>query len=82
MNLEETLNEIATMVEHDVNLDEETRENILEVIAQVAADPSPKNIEVLALLIEKLGDVTRYVGALQTIKGLEAESAQKTAPTA
>lgn len=76
MTLEESLSEITSLIDHDPNIDADTRESLTELIAQVSADPTPANMKVLALVIEKLSDVTRYIGALNTMKGLEFESAQ------
>lgn len=82
MTLEETLNEIQNLIDHDPNLDQEARENIAELLAQVSADPTPANLDVLAMVVEKLSDATRYISAVQTIKNLGAEAGQNPAATA
>lgn len=72
--LEDYLNEISIRVESDANLIPETKQNIVEAIAAVSADPTPDNLDALAILLDKMQDATKYISALRTMKEVEATS--------
>ena len=72
MNLTDTLKNISGIVESDQNLNEELREDIITLIAEVNADPTPANLRVLSTVLEKLKDTTKYLSALKTFSSFES----------
>lgn len=74
MKLEEILRQIAEMIIDDPNLDEEQKDDLTELIAEVRMDPTPANLEVLSIVLKKLGDYSKYLGALETINDIKARS--------
>lgn len=66
--LEKILKELADTVSNDPNLTEELREDLLDMIAEVRMEPSPANIEVLATVLTKLQDTSKYLASLQIIQ--------------
>lgn len=71
-SLNDYLKQITQTVENDKNLDLKTRESVLELIAMVSVDPSPDNVEALAIVVEKLGVATQYISAKRTFDSLDA----------
>lgn len=75
MNLDETLRNISQLVETDTNLNEELRSDIKELLEEVNSDPTPANLRVLATVLEKMSDATKYISALKTLSNFGAQSA-------
>ncbi len=75
---------LLVQVQDDTNLDDETRDSVVELINLVIADPSADNLRALALVLEKLGDTTTYLSALETIGTMKAATGNQgsTAPQA
>ena len=76
--LEEQLKQVAFMISNDGNLNEETRNSLLELVAAVNREPSGGNLEALSIVLDKLADATRYNSALRTMKTIEAKSQEAT----
>jgi len=75
MNLDDSLKNISELVEKDVNLTEELRQDALDLISEVHSDPTPANLRVLATVLEKMSDATKYISALRTLGSFEAQPA-------
>lgn len=71
MNLNDTLKNLTELVQKDTNLKDELREDIMDLISEVNVDPTAANMRVLATVLEKLSDATKYVGALRTLSNFE-----------
>lgn len=74
MKLDEILKQIAEMIVDDPNLDDEQKNDLTELIGEVMMNPTAANIEVLSIVLKKLGDYSRYLGALETINNIKATS--------
>lgn len=72
MRLDEILTQIAEMIVDDPNLDDEQKNDLTELIGEVKMNPTAANIEVLSIVLKKLGDYSRYLGALETINNIKA----------
>lgn len=73
MNLEDTLKNISDLVAGDTNLTAELRDQVADLIEEVHMDPTPANMRVLATVLEKLSDATKYIGALRTLSSFEGQ---------
>jgi hypothetical protein len=62
------------MIVDDPNLDDEQKDDLTELIAEVKMNPTVANVEVLSVVLKKLGDYSQYLGALQTINNIKATS--------
>lgn len=71
MMLDEILNQIAEVIVTDPNLDDEQRDDLIELIAEVRMNPTAANLKVLGIVLKKLGDYSRYLGALETINNIK-----------
>lgn len=72
MKLQDVLNKLLTQVQDDPNLSDEMKDSTMELITLVVKDPTPDNLRALAIVLEKLGDTTRYLSALETIETVKA----------
>lgn len=72
MKVQDLLNQLVDQVQSDPNLTDEVKDGTTELIAVVTKDPTPDNLRALAIVIEKLGDATRYLSALETIETIKA----------
>jgi len=72
MKLDEQLKNLAKLVQDDPNLNDEVRENVLALIEEVTLHPTPGNLRTLSVVFDKLGDATKYLGALRTMKQVES----------
>ena len=76
MKLQDLLTQLLAQIQDDTNLSDEVRDNAIELVSVVSQDPSPDNIRTLAIVLEKMGETTKYLSALETIKNIEAKSDQ------
>ncbi len=74
MKLDEILRQISEMIIDDPNLDDEQKGDLTELIAEVRMNPTAANVEVLSIVLKKLGDYSRYLGALETINNIKTTS--------
>lgn len=72
MKLQDILNKLLTQVQDDPSLGDEMKDSTTELITLVMKDPTPDNLRALAIVLEKLGDATRYLSALETIETAKA----------
>lgn len=64
MKIERFLNKIALKVQKSTVLDDETKEELLDLIAEVRLDPTPANLAVLGGVLKKWGELEQYAGSL------------------
>ena len=76
MKLQDLLTQLLAQIQDDTNLSDEVRDNAIELVSVVSQDPFPDNIRALAIVLEKMGETTKYLSALETIKNIEAKSDQ------
>ena len=76
MKLQDLLTQLLAQIQDDTNLSDEVRDDAIELVSVVSQDPSPDNIRALAIVLEKMGETTKYLSALETIKNIEAKSDQ------
>lgn len=72
MKTQDLLSQLLAQVQDDPNLTDEVKDSAAELIALVVKEPTPDNLRALAVVIEKLGDTTRYLSALETLETIKA----------
>jgi len=70
-DLQELFDQIEEAIEADPAMDEEMKDKALNILDQVAEDPSENNLKALYLVIKKLRDVDKYLSAIETLKSLK-----------
>jgi len=78
MRLEKILNKLLLEVQKSTALDEETKENLTDLIISVKLDPTPANLAVLGAVLKKWGEFEQYVGSLTISSDIEAKQQQAT----
>lgn len=73
-SLNDIIKNVIDTVNNDPNLDEEMRTEILDLASLAQADPTPGNLEALAIVFDKLSDANKYMGAMSTLRDLQVES--------
>lgn len=73
-NLNDTFQQIIDTVNNDPNLDDEMRSEILDLAALAKADPTPGNMDALAIVFEKLSDANKYMGAMTALRNLHVDN--------
>jgi len=68
--LSDVLDQIVKTVTADTVLEAETKSSLLDLATEVAADPTPANIDALTLVLKKVGQMESYVAALTSITNL------------
>jgi hypothetical protein len=66
-SLTKILESVAQAIEVDTNLETEQKEEILSLIAEINLDPKPQNLEVLGIILNKLGDYTEQINSLEKL---------------
>lgn len=72
MKMQDLLNQLLVQVQDDPNLNDEMKDSTTELISLVIKELTPDNLRALAIVMEKLGDTTRYLSALETIETIRA----------
>ncbi len=70
MNVEDVkklIAQITETVQDDTDLDPDLRNEILELTYEVVSDPTPDNVSALALVLKKIAQMEKYVGALEVL---------------
>ncbi len=74
--LQTTLKQLLDRVLADNQLDEEDKAQLVDLINDFIADPTPANIEAFALILEELGKSQEYLAALEMVEKYKEESQQ------
>ncbi len=69
------LQQLLNQVMQDENLDEEDKSQAVDLINDVVANPTPNNLEALALVVEELGKSQEYLAALDIVDKYRSEQA-------
>lgn len=73
--IQKTLTDLIEIIKRDSQLDDEGKADLIDLISEVVADPTPNNIEALALTLEELGKSQEYMVAKEMLSNYEAENA-------
>lgn len=63
----ETLTKLIGEITNDPSLDDEHKAELIDLINEVVADPTPNNIQALALVMEETGKSQEYSAALDLV---------------
>lgn len=74
--LNKTLANLLTLVTNDSNLDDDDKEDMISLINDVVAEPTPNNLEALAVVVEELGKTQEYLAAKEVLARQAAEEDQ------
>ncbi len=72
--LGKTLTQLLNQVSTDPNLDDDDKEDLLSLINDVVASPTPNNIEALSIVIEELGKSQEYEAAKEILANYAGEN--------
>ncbi len=72
-DLQKTLTNLLTLVTTDPQLDDDDKEDMISLINDVVAEPTPNNLEALAVVVEELGKSQEYVAAQEVLARYAAE---------
>ncbi len=73
MDVTSIVNEIIDTVTNDPNLDEELKEQILDLAETAQADPTPGNLKALSIVFDKLSEANKYMGAMTSLRDLQVD---------
>lgn len=62
------LGKLIERITSDDTLDEEDKAQAVDLINDVVADPTPENLEALALVMEELGKSQEYLAAMDIVQ--------------
>lgn len=71
--LQKTLRDLLVRVQSDTLMDDDDKASLIDLINEVVADPTPENLEALALVLEELGNAQEYTVAKETISNYESQ---------
>lgn len=74
IDIQELLDNIADAIEDDPVLDDEMRDDALDLVDAVSEDPSPENLKALYIVVAKLRDANKYLSALENLESVEASN--------
>ncbi len=81
-DLQKQLTSLLAQVRQDDSLGEELQNNLTDLITAASADPTPGNLEALAIVFQKLADANKYMAAMTTIQNIQLDDDAVTEPTA
>lgn len=67
MDLKKQIDNLVDILSQDTSINEETRNSLVSLSAEVVADPTAANIMCLELAVKNLADVEKYLLALKTV---------------
>lgn len=73
-NNNDIFQQILDTVNNDPNLDDEMRSEILDLVGLAKADPTPGNMEALAIVFDKLSDANKYMGAMSSLRDIQVNN--------
>lgn len=68
--IQEQLDAILDQVLKDEGLDKELQDNLADLITAASTDPTPENIDAVALVFSKLADANKYMEAMTNIQNI------------
>ena len=75
--LTQTLKSLLDRISNDPQLDDEGKSDLVDLINDVIAEPTPNNLEALALVIEELGKSQEYMAALEIVNEYNSPATQE-----
>ena len=72
--VQEQLDLLLDQILQDEGLDKELKDNLTDLIAATSSDPTPENIDALALVFSKLGDANKYMEAMTAIQNISLKN--------
>ena len=70
-DLQKQLTHLMEQVRQDDSLGEDLQNNLTDLITAASADPTPGNLEALAIVFQKLADANKYMAAMTTIQNIQ-----------
>lgn len=68
------VNDIVKAVNNDPNLNDEMRDEILDLAQAAEADPTPGNLKALSIVFDKLSEANKYMGAMTSLRDLQVDN--------
>ncbi len=72
-DLQKKLEEMLIMVQGDDGIDEDLKTSLVDLITATASDPTAGNLEALAIVMKKVADANKYMGAMTMIQNIELD---------
>lgn len=70
-NFSEIMNGIIEQIMNDDDLQDEIKDELVKLVQDVIADPTPGNVEALSILMDKFADANKYLAAKTSLQGLK-----------
>lgn len=69
------ITQLIEAIKNDSSIPEEVRSSLEDMIMQVSSDPTPENMEALAIVLNKASQTQKYMGSMTELQNLQLDSA-------